>query len=203
MIWDSLLGLIGFLKDPLIPFTQRLKIGTWWQTIGGSYYKASAYSSRDLGSIPGSGRSPGVGNGNPFWYSCRGNPMDRGAWQATVRGVTESDTTEHTRILPTLIAEMSPLYPMWTWLLRDCSQSPTVIPGRRLSVSVCACYVASVVSDSVQPYELQLARLLWPQDSPGKNTRVGCMPSSRKSSQPKEQTLVSYISCVGRWVLYH
>ena len=47
----------------------------------------------DSGSIPGSGRVPGVGNGNPLQYSCLGNPMDRGAWQATVPGVTESDMT--------------------------------------------------------------------------------------------------------------
>ena len=45
-------------------------------------------------SIPGSGRSPGKGNGNPFQYSCLGNPMDRRAWQATVQRVAkESDTT--------------------------------------------------------------------------------------------------------------
>ena len=50
----------------------------------------------DLGSIPGSGRSPGGGNGNPLQYSCLENPMRRGAWQATDHGVAESDTTEVT-----------------------------------------------------------------------------------------------------------
>ena len=47
---------------------------------GGSDGKASAYNAGNLGSIPGLGRSPGEGNGNPFQYSCLGNPMDRGAW---------------------------------------------------------------------------------------------------------------------------
>ena len=48
----------------------------------------------DEGSVPGSGRSPGEGNGNSLQYSCLENPMDRGAWQATVHGVTEEmDTT--------------------------------------------------------------------------------------------------------------
>ena len=46
----------------------------------------------DMNSIPGSGRSPGEGNGNPLQYPCLGNPMDRGAWWATVHGVAESDT---------------------------------------------------------------------------------------------------------------
>ena len=52
---------------------------------------------RDSGSIPGSGRSPGGGHGNPLWYSCLENPMDRGAWRATVHGVAQkSVTTEAT-----------------------------------------------------------------------------------------------------------
>ena len=61
---------------------------------GGSDGKASAYNSGDLGSIPGLGRYPGEGNGNPLQYSCLENPMDGGTWQATVHGVAESDTTE-------------------------------------------------------------------------------------------------------------
>ena len=54
--------------------------------------KASAYNVGDLGSIPGLGISPGEGNGNPLQYSCLENPMDRGAWQATVHGVAKSQT---------------------------------------------------------------------------------------------------------------
>ena len=46
----------------------------------------------DAGSIPGSERFPGGGNGNPLQYSCLENPMDRGAWQATVHGVAKSRT---------------------------------------------------------------------------------------------------------------
>ena len=50
----------------------------------------SAGDARDAGLIPGLGRSPGEGNGNPFQYSCLENPMDRGAWRATVHGVAKS-----------------------------------------------------------------------------------------------------------------
>ena len=52
----------------------------------------------DTGPIPGSGRSPGKGNGNPLQYSCLGNSMDRGAWQATVHGVAEGQTQLSTAI---------------------------------------------------------------------------------------------------------
>ena len=57
---------------------------------------ANAGDLRDLGPIPGSGRSPGGGHGNPLQYSCLENPRDRGAWQATVHGVAKSHTTEAT-----------------------------------------------------------------------------------------------------------
>ena len=62
---------------------------------GGSVVKnppASAGNAEDSGSIPGSGRSLGEGNGNPLQYSCLENPMDRGVWQATVHKVIKSQT---------------------------------------------------------------------------------------------------------------
>ena len=51
---------------------------------------ANAGNIRDMGLIPGLGRSPGGGNGNPFQYSCLKNPMDRGAWRVMVHGVVKS-----------------------------------------------------------------------------------------------------------------
>ena len=59
---------------------------------GGSEVKVSACNVRDLGSIPGSGRSPGKGNGNTLQYSCLENSMDRGAWWAAVHRVAQSQT---------------------------------------------------------------------------------------------------------------
>ena len=63
-----------------------------WSFPGGSEVKVSACNVGDLGSIPGLGRSPGEGNGNPLQYSCLENPMDRGAWWAIVHGVAKSWT---------------------------------------------------------------------------------------------------------------
>ena len=59
----------------------------WWLAV-----KNLSANAGDLGSIPGPGRSSGEGNGNPLRFSCLGNPMDRGTWQATVHGVTKSQT---------------------------------------------------------------------------------------------------------------
>ena len=64
---------------------------------GGRVEKNLPANARDIGNmdlIPGSGRSPGGRNGNPLQYSCLESPMDRGAWQVTVHGITESDTSE-------------------------------------------------------------------------------------------------------------
>ena len=57
---------------------------------------AKAGDIRDMGSIPGSGRSPGGEYGNPLQYCCLENPLDRGAWLATVRKIAQSDTAEVT-----------------------------------------------------------------------------------------------------------
>ena len=66
-----------------------------WRFPGGKVVKnppANAGGTRDMGSIPGLGRSPGEGNGNPLQYSCLENSMGRGAWRAAIHGVTKSQT---------------------------------------------------------------------------------------------------------------
>ena len=78
------------LLSIMVLFYQRLTTVTGFP--GGSDSKASACSAGDLGSIPGLGRSPGEGNGNPLRYSCLENSMDWGAWLAIVHGITKSQT---------------------------------------------------------------------------------------------------------------
>ena len=63
-----------------------------WGFPGGLVVKIPPANAGDVGLIPGPGRSPGEGNGNPLQCSCVENPMDREAWQATVHGVTKSQT---------------------------------------------------------------------------------------------------------------
>ena len=83
----------GLLKSSSSPFSLKWRMLAspicWgYYFPGGSDGKESACNAGDLGSISGSGRSSGGGNGNPLQYSCLGNPMDRRAWQATVHSVT-------------------------------------------------------------------------------------------------------------------
>ena len=67
----------------------------WGSFPGGSVINNLSANAGDVGSIPGSGRSPGEENGNPLQYSCLENSIDRGAWLATVHEVTELNTTKH------------------------------------------------------------------------------------------------------------
>ena len=104
-------------------FTQSQSIP--WAFPNGPVVKNLPANVGDMGSIPGLGRSPGEGNGNPLQYSCLGNPMDRGAWWATVRGgvTKESNTTDYlnnnNKAFPTdyLLQEdnWSSLYRALTW----------------------------------------------------------------------------------------
>ena len=88
-------------------------VSTALQVPHGSDGKESACQAKDLGLISGSGRSLGEGNGNPLQYCCLENSMDRGAWQATVRGIANWFSCQLT--LPSwdkshLIMEHNPFY---------------------------------------------------------------------------------------------
>ena len=93
-LWPFLSSLSQALS-PLLPLLVPLgwpPLLFWVGFPGGSDSNESACNAGDPGSIPGSGRSPGGGHGNPLQYSCLENPMDRGAWWATVHGVANSRT---------------------------------------------------------------------------------------------------------------
>jgi len=77
---------------PTFSGSQGIHFGVRLPCPCGSNVKESACNAGELGSIPGSGRSPGEGNGNPLQYPCLENPMDRGTWWATVHEVTRSQT---------------------------------------------------------------------------------------------------------------
>ena len=84
---------------------------------------ANAGDARDKGSIPGSGRSLGVGNGNPLQYSCPGNPTDRGAWRVTVHGVAKSQTQLSARThTHTQISDKHPTFQK-VWMGRELKNS--------------------------------------------------------------------------------
>ena len=80
------------MEKRLLPNSVKDVLSLGWGFPSGSDGKESAWDAGDLSLIPGLGRSPGEGNDNSLQYSCLGNPMDRGAWQAIVHGVAENWT---------------------------------------------------------------------------------------------------------------
>ena len=125
---------------------------------------------KNAGSIPGSGKSPGGGNGNPLQYSCLENIMDRGAWWATVHRVSKNWTWLSTHVSPSLIPEALNFLPLqgcmyvlfpWIWV-------PVYLPlwfsSAQLLSSV---QFSSIVSDSLQPHGLQHTRPPCPSPTPG------------------------------------
>ena len=68
---------------------------------------ANAGGARNVGWIPGLGRSPGIGTGNPLWYSCLENPMNREAWWATAHGITKNKTQlrMHALFIPSCLVD--------------------------------------------------------------------------------------------------
>ena len=80
---------LSFIASGIISCIASLKDRKFLGFPGGSFGKEFACNAEDLGSIPGLGRSSGEGNGSPLQYSCLENPMDRGAWQATVHRVAQ------------------------------------------------------------------------------------------------------------------
>ena len=100
------------LQPPRKPWEINLRpfIEKGWVTStgfpGGSVIKSLWANAGDTGSVPRSGRPPGEGNGNPLQYSCLGNPMDRGAWQATVHGVVVKNQTRLNDSLTTKVTSV-------------------------------------------------------------------------------------------------
>ena len=106
-----------------------------WAFSGGSEVKASACNEGDLGLIPGLERSPGEGNGNPLQYSFLENPMDRGAWWATVHGIAKSQTplSDFTLLSDTAAAAVAATKLLQQYLTLcdsiDSSQPGSSVPG--------------------------------------------------------------------------
>ena len=121
---------------------------------GGSDSKASAYNAGDPVSIPGWGRSPGEGNGNPLQYSCLENPRDGGSWQATVQRVAKSQTRLHFHFhfLPSLVLPPpSLLFISSPILCAFSSEQQKVSPSypKRI-LGLATCFLSKLLMSSVQ-----------------------------------------------------
>ena len=135
--------------------------------------KESACNAGDQGSIPGLGRSPGEGNGNPLQYSCLENPMDRGDWQATVHSVS--------RVRHNLATEQKPPKQHIDPRSAEASLKVKVLVTQSC-LNLCDPMDCSLPVSSV--HGISQARILeWV-----------AIPFSRGSSRPKDRTWVSYVA---------
>ena len=96
-LFNNIMGIQGLAPTPLVATDRNSNSLNLKEKVGfpgGAMVKNLPPSAGDSGSIPGSGRSSGEGNGNPLQYSCLENPMDGGVWRATIRGVSQSRTKQ-------------------------------------------------------------------------------------------------------------
>ena len=133
---------------------------------GGSGGKEPACNVGDLNLIPGSGRSPGEGNGHLFKYSCLENSMDRGAWWATSHRVKKSQTrlSDFTFFLLLSLKTHSPIMAM-LFLSNKINNYFPISANSLYSYSTVQ-FSHSVLSDSLRPHGLQNARLPCPSPTP-------------------------------------
>ena len=153
-------------------------------TPGGSEVKAAARNAGDPGSIPGSGRSPGEGNGRPLQYSCLENPMDGGAWQAAVHGVAKSRTR---------LSDFKTRQKELPWGFP---------PGSEVKASACN----SGDLGSVPGFDPRVRKIPWrrkwqptpvflPGETHGRRSLVGYSPRGRKEQDTTERLQFQFKSC--------
>ena len=184
---------------------------------------------RRCGFNPWSERSPGGGHGNLLQSSGLENPMEREGWRATVHGVAKSQTqlsdlAQHARSIKDSYTQHVHVTQMWSGVtfapkiqvelaLKSMNalvifQIPeTVLAGGRKKKSAtlelkALCSVAQSCL-ILWPHRPQPTGLLHPWGSLGGKTGVGCHASPRGSSQPRDWTRISYVSSIGKRVLYH
>ena len=140
-------------------------------TGGGSGGQDSAYNAGDPGSVPGLGRSPGERNGYPLQYSCLENPLDRGAWQAAVHGVTKS----------------------WTWL-SDFHSSLSHTGRMRCPMDYRSCHIGAVGLAG-----MVVGHWLIEQKRAGKAESSPAVPRIQPAMSPNQESgELSLVWCIGQ-----